>query len=99
LVIILGCCIAPVTPIVFTLLQEITPSHMLARVFTTFSTGVMSAAMAGMVGFGWAMDRLGSGAALLGIGVIFLVTALAAAHFSRRLQPSLQPAIVVSSTA
>jgi hypothetical protein len=88
LVIILGCCIAPVTPIVFTLLQEITPHHMLARVFTTFSTGVMSAAMAGMVGFGWAMDRLGSGAALLGIGVIFLVTALAAAHFSRRLQPS-----------
>jgi MFS transporter, DHA3 family, macrolide efflux protein len=88
LVIILGCCIAPVTPIVLTLLQEMTPSHMLARVFTTFSTGVMSAAMAGMVGFGWAMDRLGSGVALLGIGVIFLATALAAAHFSRRLQPS-----------
>jgi MFS family permease len=96
LIIIIGGCIAPVTPIVWALLQEMTPQHMLARVFTTFSTGVMSAAMAGMVGFGWAMDQLGSGITLLGIGVTFLATALAAAHFSRRLKPV---AVVISQAA
>jgi hypothetical protein len=56
----------------------------------------MSAAMAGMVGFGWAMDQLGSGITLLGIGVTFLATALAAAHFSRRLKPV---AVVISQAA
>jgi MFS family permease len=95
LVIIIGGCIALVTPVVWGLLQEMTPHHMLARVFTTFSTGGMSAAMAGMLGFGWAVDRLGSGASLLGIGIILLATALVAAHFSRLLQPS----AVVSQTS
>ena len=44
--------------------------------------------MAGMLGFGWAMDQLGSGITLLGIGVILLVAALAATYFSRLLQPA-----------
>jgi DHA3 family macrolide efflux protein-like MFS transporter len=88
LIIIIGGCIALVTPVVWALLQEMTPNHMLARVFTTFSTGGMSAAMAGMLGFGWAMDQLGSGTTLLGIGVILLVAALAATYFSRLLQPA-----------
>ena len=95
LVIIIGGCIALVTPVVWALLQEMTPHNMLARVFTTFSTGGMSAAMAGMLGFGWVVDQLGSGVSLLGIGSILLATALMAAHFSRLLQPS----AVVSQTA
>lgn len=88
LIIIIGGCIAMVTPMVWALLQEMTPNEMLARVFTTFSAGGMSAAMAGMLGFGWTVDRLGSGAALLGIGLILLLSALAATRFSRILQPS-----------
>ncbi|MEP6600300.1 MAG: hypothetical protein ABJB49_00650 [Nitrospirota bacterium] len=51
--------------------------------------------MAGMAGFGWAMDQLGSGTTLLGIGVILLVAALVATYFSRLLQP-VQPAALVS---
>jgi DHA3 family macrolide efflux protein-like MFS transporter len=88
LVIIIGGCIALVTPVVWALLQEMTPHDMLARVFTTFSTGGMSAAMAGMLGFGWVVDQVGSGVGLLGIGMILLAGACVAAHFSRVFQPS-----------
>jgi DHA3 family macrolide efflux protein-like MFS transporter len=88
LIVIIGGCIALVTPVVWALLQEMTPQDMLARVFTTFSTGGMAAAMAGMVGFGWAMDRLGSGVTLLGLGILLLGTALTAVHFSRLVRPS-----------
>jgi DHA3 family macrolide efflux protein-like MFS transporter len=95
LIIIIGGCIAMVTPVVWALLQEMTPNDMLARVFTTFSTGAMSAAMAGMLAFGWAVDQLGSGVTLLGIGLILLVSAVAATRFSRLLQPS--PLVSASS--
>ena len=95
LVIIIGGCIALVTPVVWAVLQEMTPQHMLGRVFTTFSTGGMFAAMAGMLGSGWAVDNVGSGITLLGIGLILLATALVASHFSRLLQPS----VVVSQSS
>ena len=83
LVSIIGGCIALVTPVVWSVLQEMTPHHMLSRVFTTFSTGGMSAGMAGMLGFGWSADQLGSGVTLFGIGLLLLGTACVAAHFSR----------------
>ena len=35
------------TPIVWALLQELTPAHLLGRVFTAFSTGGMASAMVG----------------------------------------------------
>ncbi len=82
-VIIIGGCIALVTPVIWSVLQEMTPHHMLSRVFTTFSAGGMSAAMAGMLGFGWSADQLGSGVTLFGIGLLLLGTACVAAHFSR----------------
>ena len=41
------------------MLQEVTPEHLLGRVFTTFSVGGMASAMVGMAGFGWAADTLG----------------------------------------
>ena len=88
LIIIIGGSIASVTPVVWAILQELTPGHLLGRVFTTFSTGGMSAAMFGMAGFGWAVDRLGSEAGLLGIALILLATAVIAGHFSRLLQPA-----------
>ena len=88
LVVVIGGSTALFTPVVWTLLQELTPGHMLGRVFTTFSTGAMSSAMAGMVAFGWAADNVGPGASLLGIGVILLGTAIVAAQFGRRCAPA-----------
>ena len=84
LVIIIGGSTALFTPIVWALLQEMTPAHLLGRVFTTFSTGSMSSAMAGMAGFGWAADTFGPTASLIGIGLILLGTATVAALFSCR---------------
>jgi MFS family permease len=84
LIIVFGGSTAVFTPIVWAMLQELTPEHLLGRVFTTFSTGAMAAAMAGMAGFGWATDVIGSSASLIGIGVLLLGTAAVAAAFSRR---------------
>lgn len=87
LMIIIGGSTALFTPIVWSVLQEITPGHMLARVMTTFSTGGMFAAMLGMTVFGWAADALGATVSLIGIGLILLITAWLTAHFSRRCEP------------
>lgn len=87
LVIVIGGSTALFTPVVWALLQELTPGHMLGRVFTTFSTGAMSSAMAGMVGFGWAADTMGPAASLIGIGAVLMVTAGMADHFGRRCRP------------
>jgi MFS transporter, DHA3 family, macrolide efflux protein len=84
LMIIIGGSTALFTPVVWAVLQEMTPSHMLGRVMTTFSTAGMFAAMLGMTSFGWAADTLGASISLIGIGLILLMTALMAAQFSRR---------------
>ncbi|MDE3019395.1 MAG: MFS transporter [Nitrospirota bacterium] len=84
LVIVIGGSTALFTPVVWALLQELTPGHMLGRVFTTFSTGGMASAMAGMAGFGWAADRISPAASLVGIGLILIGTAVVAAQFGRR---------------
>jgi DHA3 family macrolide efflux protein-like MFS transporter len=84
LIIVFGGSTAVFTPIVWAMLQELTPEPLLGRVFTTFSTGAMASAMAGMAGFGWAADAIGPAASLVGIGVLLLGTAAVAALFSRR---------------
>jgi len=84
LIIVFGGSTAVFTPIVWAMLQELTPEPLLGRVFTTFSTGAMASAMAGMAGFGWVADAIGPAASLVGIGVLFLGTATVAAAFSRR---------------
>jgi DHA3 family macrolide efflux protein-like MFS transporter len=84
LILVIGGCTALFTPVVWALLQEVTPRHMLGRVFTTFSTGAMSSAMAGMAGFGWAADKMGPDASLVGIGLILLATAVVASRFGSR---------------
>jgi MFS family permease len=71
-------------PVVSATLQEITPEHLLGRVFTTFSTGGMASAMVGMAGFGWAADEIGPAASLVGIGLALLLTAMVTIHVSRR---------------
>ncbi len=84
LIIVFGGSTAVFTPIVWAMLQELTPEPLLGRVFTTFSTGAMASAMAGMAGFGWVTDVIGPAASLVGIGVLLLGTATVAAAFSRR---------------
>jgi DHA3 family macrolide efflux protein-like MFS transporter len=84
LMIVVGGSTALFTPVVWSVLQEMTPAHMLARVMTTFSTGGMFAAMLGMMVFGWAADALGATVSLIGIGLILFITALLTAQFSRR---------------
>ena len=93
LMMIIGASTALFTPVVWAVLQEMTPGHMLARVMTTFSTGGMFAAMLGMTAFGWTADTLGASMSLIGIGLILLMTAFMAARFSRRCE-TIQEAIM-----
>jgi hypothetical protein len=83
-IIVFGSSTAVFTPVVWAMLQELTPEHLLGRVFTTFSTGAMATAMAGMAGFGWAADAIGPAASLAGIGVVLLSTATVAIALGRR---------------
>jgi len=85
---IIGSSTALLTPVVFALLQEMTPVPLLGRVFTAFSTGGMACAMAGMMGFGWVADAIGPGVSLLGISLVLLGTAAFAQRFSSQCDPS-----------
>jgi DHA3 family macrolide efflux protein-like MFS transporter len=60
LIVIIGGSTSLFYPVVWAMLQEVTPEHLLGRVFTTFSVGSMASAMVGMAGFGWAADALGA---------------------------------------
>ena len=86
LILVIGGSTAMFMPIVWGVLQEVTPAPLLGRVFTTFSTGSMASAMAGMAGFGWAADTMGPHVSLLGIGLVLLGAACVAALSSRRIR-------------
>jgi DHA3 family macrolide efflux protein-like MFS transporter len=93
LVILVGAGAAVLNPVVWALLQEVTPSHLMGRVLTTFSTGSMAAAMVGMTGFGWIADTVGPAQSLVGLGLVLLLTALVATQFARQAQVhDMQPA-------
>lgn len=89
---LIGGSTAVFTPLVWAMLQELTPTHLLGRVFTSFATGGMASSMAGMAGFGWAADAIGPGASLGGISLILLVTAASAGLISRAIGPATAPA-------
>ncbi|HXV67640.1 MAG TPA: MFS transporter [Nitrospira sp.] len=95
---VIGGSTAVFTPLVWTMLQELTPEHLLGRVFTSFATGGMASSMAGMAGFGWAADTVGPGASLGGISIILLTTATVAGLFSRCKLQTCGPAIPVSAS-
>ena len=76
-IVVIGVSTAMFTPLVWSMLQELTPAPLLGRVFTSFGTGGMAASMVGMVGFGWATDMLGPAVSLGGISLILLMTAAA----------------------
>jgi len=75
---VIGGSTAMFTPLVWTMLQELTPAPLLGRVFTSFATGGMASSMAGMAGFGWATDMLGPNVSLGCISFILLITATVA---------------------
>jgi MFS transporter, DHA3 family, macrolide efflux protein len=83
-VLLVGAGAAVLNPLMFALLQEVTPSHLMGRVLTTFSTGSMAAAMVGMSGFGWIADAIGPAQSLLGLGLVLLLTAYVATYLSRQ---------------
>jgi asparagine N-glycosylation enzyme membrane subunit Stt3 len=83
-VIVVGGSTAVMNPVVWALLQEATPEHLIGRVLTTFSTGSMAAAMAGMTGFGWIADAVGPAQSLIGLGLVLLLTAAVAIRFMRQ---------------
>lgn len=89
LILVIGGSTALFMPIVWGVLQEVTPAPLLGRVFTAFSTGSMTSAMAGMAGFGWAADAMGPHVSLLGIGIVLLGTACIAARSRRQVKRSL----------
>jgi MFS transporter, DHA3 family, macrolide efflux protein len=72
-ILVIGGSTALFMPIMWGVLQEVTPEHLLGRVFSTFSTGSMASAMVGMAGFGWAADAMGPHVSLLGIGLVLLI--------------------------
>lgn len=83
-VVVVGGSTAIMNPVVWALLQEITPEHLMGRVLTTFSTGSMATAMAGMTGFGWIAETVGPAQSLIGLGLVLLLTAAVAIRFMRR---------------
>ena len=96
LILIIGGSTALFMPIVWGVLQEVTPAPLLGRVFTTFSTGSMASAMAGMAGFGWAADTMGPHVSLLGIGLVLLCTACLAFLSCHRFPSQPRPAPILS---
>lgn len=75
LVATIGGALAAFTPVVWGLLQQMTPEELRGRVFSVLNTGAMSASMLGMVGFGWTADRLGPVISLRGMTAVFGMTA------------------------
>jgi MFS transporter, DHA3 family, macrolide efflux protein len=75
LIVVMGWSTASFNTVMITLVQENSPVKLRTRVLTTFNTVVMAAAMVGMVGIGWAVDRLGHNKGLLSIAGTMLMTA------------------------
>jgi MFS transporter, DHA3 family, macrolide efflux protein len=71
------------TPIAWGFIQELAPRHMVGRILGLYGTGAMTAAIIGISTFGWVTERHGPQTGLIGIGVVLLVTALAAGWMSR----------------
>jgi len=76
-------------PFISASIQERTPKHMMARVFSVFNSGVLVAAMVGMTGSGWIADRMGPSASLLataGVGAAAAVLTAVFIPWCRRLR-------------
>lgn len=74
--IIAGLSIAPINPLVDTLLQERLPVEMRARVFGTINAGVLAGVPLGTVASGYLVAWIGFRATLLIMGALYLVATL-----------------------
>ena len=74
--IIAGLAIAPINPLVDTLLQERLPIEMRARVFGTINAGVLAGVPLGTVASGYLVAWIGFQMTLLIMGALYLVTTL-----------------------
>ena len=81
LVPLVGMSSALFTPLLWSLLQEMTPQHLLGRVMTMMNTAAMAASTVGMTLCGWATDTLGTSVSLITIGLLLLGTAVAIKGF------------------
>ena len=81
LVPLVGMSSALFTPLLWSLLQEMTPHPLLGRVMTMMNTAAMAASTVGMTACGWATDRLGTSVTLVTIGLLLLGTAAAIRGF------------------
>jgi MFS family permease len=72
------------TPIAWGIIQELAPRHMIGRILGLYGTGAMIAAIVGISAFGWITEREGPETGLLGIGLVLLLTGMAAGRISRR---------------
>jgi predicted MFS family arabinose efflux permease len=77
LMVIIGWSAAAFNPIVISLVQASTPADLRARVLTAFNSANMAAVMIGMLVFGWAADSVGHEAAIIVMGGVLVVTAIA----------------------
>lgn len=83
-----GASTAVFTPIVWSLVQEITPDHLLCRTLTILNTFGMASASIGMLLFGVISDYWGVQTGMVGISSLFLLTAGLALLTSRQYLPS-----------
>ena len=90
LVTIIGASTAAFTPIVWSIVQETTPNHLMGRVFTLINTASMAMASGGMVAFGGVADTFGALAGISMISLVFLGTGLAVIISNRSAIPGLR---------
>lgn len=73
---IIGGSVALLTPIVWGLLQELTPADLRGRVFSLFSSAAMFSAILGMMAFGWLADLAGAIPSFIAMACFLLATGL-----------------------
>jgi MFS transporter, DHA3 family, macrolide efflux protein len=84
LIVVMGWSTAAFNPAIITLVQENSPVGLRTRVITTFNSVIMVAAMLGMVGIGWAVDRVGDIKAMIIIAGVLLIAAASTMVARRR---------------
>ncbi|MBA2484377.1 MAG: MFS transporter [Nitrosomonas sp.] len=71
-------------PLMWSLIQEVTPDYLMGRVFSFVNTSAMASASAGMIAFGWMADVIGAAVSIGFVGLIFFITAVVTLFISRR---------------
>jgi MFS transporter, DHA3 family, macrolide efflux protein len=84
LVAIIGIGLGMWTPIAWSLIQEISPAHMVGRVMAIYTAIATAASMIGMTAFGWIIEAYNEQTGLIGIGIVLFIMAAVAAWFGEQ---------------